>query len=360
MTRVLIVCDGLDNGGAERQMALLARKLPEDYAVRVFSLRDGPYAEVLRASGIDLSVHRRLWRRDVTPAFRLWGEVLRWRPDVVHSWGWMSSAAAMVACKALRIPLVDGTIRTGFPSPQWARVNRFLHAHADAVIANSEAGLTAHRLDRPGTFVVHNGFEEDRVPEGCGGAALTGDGPAEVVMAARMAPEKDFDTLLDAAGAMRDRGRHVRFTLMGGGPERERLAARSHELADAGFVRFADVGLEVMPVLAAADVGVLLTDPRHAAEGLSNSIIEYMACGLPVVCTGSGGNREIVAEGRTGLLVAPRDPAAVADALCRLLDEPRTARHFGEAGKERIRAEFSTQAMVEGTIRVYASVMRTA
>jgi Glycosyltransferase Family 4 len=83
------VCDCLDNGGAERQMTLLARSLPEDYRVRVFSLGDGPYAEVLRGLGVDLRVHCRRWRYDVSPALRLLQEVIRWRPDVVHSWGVM-------------------------------------------------------------------------------------------------------------------------------------------------------------------------------------------------------------------------------------------------------------------------------
>lgn len=358
MRRVLIVRDDLDNGGAQRQMTLLARSLPDDYRVRVLSLGDGPYADVLRGFGVDLRVESRRWRYDLSPALRVWHEINQWRPDVVHSWGWMSSAASIVACRVQGIPLVDGTIRGGRPPVRWTRVNRFLVSCADAVIANSEAGLASYGLRRPGVFVIHNGFEAERTLRESVRPIQAQDSTAEVVMAARMMPEKDFSTLLDAAEMMRDLEHPIRFTLMGSGPERERLAERCRELTEAGVVRIIDGESEVMPVLATADIGVLLTDSRHAEEGLSNSIMEYMACGLPVVCTDSGGNREIVLDGRTGLIVPPRDPAAVVNALRFLLDEPETARRFGEAGRERIRKEFSTRAMVDKTVTVYESVLQ--
>ena len=358
MRRVLIVCDALTNGGAERQMTLLARNAPENYAVRVFSLGDGPYADVLRACEVDLRVVGRLWRYDVSPALRLRAEMVEWQPDVVHSWGWMSSAASIVWCKLLGIPLIDGTIRSGRPPARWTRTNRFLVANADAVIANSKAGATAYRLRRSKVFVVHNGYEIERTPIECDRLIDAGHRRVEVVMAARMAREKDFDTLIDVAEAMRDFVGGIRFTFLGSGPQRTRLTARCQELTRAGVIRFMDCGMEVMPVLATADIGVLLTDPRYHAEGLSNSIMEYMACGLPVVCTDSGGNREVVLEGRTGLIVPPLDPSAVVNALRILAQDPETARRFGQAGRERIRTAFSTREMVAKTVSVYESVLR--
>ena len=357
MRRVLVVCDGLPNGGAERQMALLVRSLPDGYQVRVFSLGDGPYAEVLRESGAVLRVDPRRWRFDVSPALRLWREMFQWRPDVVHSWGWMSSATCIVACRLLGIPLIDGTITSGRPPVRWTRANRVLVSRADAVISISHAGLDAYGLQRRGAFVVHGGFDVARVPQGCFRPVRAPGAMAEVIMVARMFREKDFDVLIDAAEAMHREGRRIRFTLMGWGPERERLTARCRELADAGVVRIMDSGLDVMPLLVTADIGVLLTDSRYAEEGLSNSIMEYMACGLPVVCTDSGGNREIVEDGSSGLLVPPRDSAAVVDALGLLLKEPGLARQLGEAGRERLRTEFSVEAMVEKTIAVYESVI---
>jgi len=358
MRRLLLVCDTLCNGGAERQMTLLARSLPDDYHARVFSLEGGPYVEVLSEAGVEVLIDRRRSRYDVSPALRLRQEMVRWRPDVVHAWGWMSSAASIIPCRLLGVPLVDGTIRTGRPPARWTRFKRFLVSRADAVIANSEAGLVAHGLQRSGSFVVHNGFESGRVPRGCHGSAASEDRQVEVVMASRMVPGKDFDSLIDVAEVMRREGRSVRFTLMGDGPDRERLTARCQTLRDVGLVRILDCApSEVMPILAAADIGVLLADTRCLAEGLSNSIMEYMACGLPVVATDSGGTPEIVSDGCTGLLVPPRDSQAVVDALRLLMNEPESARRLGDTGRERIRSEFSVDAMVRKTVAVYESVI---
>ena len=355
MRRVLITCDTLGNGGAERQMTLLARNLPPDWQVRVFSLDDGPWADVLRSAGVDVAVGHRRARYDVTAGYRLWREMAAWRPDVVHSWGWMASAASLASCRLLGTPLVDGMVRGGTPPTRWAGVIRFLLARADAVIANSAAGVSAYQLTRPGTWVVHNGFEFERVPARTRPFMAEGAVP-EIVMTGRMGPEKDFDALIDAARALRESGCNARFTLAGSGPAGVRLAERSRELVDAGYLRIIDCGLDVMGLLMSADVGVLLTDPRYA-EGVSNSIMEYMACGLPVVCSDSGGNREIVVDGVTGLRVTPGDSAAVADALRRLSDGPELARRFGEAGRERIEKEFSIEEMVRSTIEVYESVI---
>ena len=101
------------------------------------------------------------------------------------------------------------------------------------------------------------------------------------------------------------------------------------------MIEFPDMGLEVMPAVASADVGVLLTPPGRHAEGCSNSIMEYMALGLPVVCTDNGGNREIVDDHVTGLVIPPSDVDALVDALRVLSVDPRLRAQFGAAGSVR-------------------------
>ena len=93
--------------------------------------------------------------------------------------------------------------------------------------------------------------------------------------------------------------------------------------------------------------------PCHAGEGLSNAILEAMATGLPVVATTVGGNPELVADGKTGLLVPPRDPGALANAMSLLLADPQKARVFGAAAKQRVMTEFSLERMVRQTENLY-------
>src|SRR5262249_38332860 len=113
MPKVLLLNDALANGGAERQLVLLARSLPTAWERRVWVMGDGPQAQVLRDHRIPLSVRGRARRLDLRPACDLWHTLLSWRPDVVHTWDWMSSVLAGPLCKLLGIPLVDGTIRMG-------------------------------------------------------------------------------------------------------------------------------------------------------------------------------------------------------------------------------------------------------
>jgi glycosyltransferase involved in cell wall biosynthesis len=90
-------------------------------------------------------------------------------------------------------------------------------------------------------------------------------------------------------------------------------------------------------------------------EGLGSAILEAMACGKPVVGTRTGGIPEAVVDGTTGLLVPPRDDAALASAIRRLLADRDRREQYGRAGRARAEASFSADALVEGTARVYAA-----
>lgn len=352
--RVLFVTDSLGNGGAERQLGLLAGFLPSEWGRIIWSLDDGIYAAHLRANGLEVVVSRRLSRFDVRPAFSLWRLARRWRPSVIHSWGWMSTAAALPVCRAFRIPLVDGTIRAGRRSPRRAGIEGFLMQFADGVIANSQAGLDAWQVDGKRGRVIYNGFDPQRL-------ALARREPAEdglfrVIMTGRMVKEKDFPAFIQAARILSAEDRGWRFIALGGGAERARYMAQAGDLIERGVIEFPEPNIEVMEWVRRADVGVLLTDKDLAAEGCSNSILEYMACGLPVVCTRSGGNGEVVLHGQTGLLVPAGDVDAVVTALRSLKTQEQEARQMGESGRRRLLDSFSADALVRNTIRFYEEI----
>jgi glycosyltransferase involved in cell wall biosynthesis len=337
----------------ERQLALLAKSLPDSWDVRVVGLSDGVFAEVLQESGIDLTVLARAFRVDVRPAVPL-GKIIReWRPDVVHTYGWISSAAALPACRAARIPLVDASIQDGAVPPRRGRVMRMMTTFADVVIANSQAGLDAFGIDQERGRVVRNGFDPDRW-ELCTHQDRPFDGVTNVVMTARMHRHKDYRSLLDAARVLGAENPGAwRVLAVGSGDDRSALMSDYSDLVDSGVVSFPAAGQEVLGLVSRADVGVLLTNAAHHAEGIPNSVMEYMACSLPVICTDSGGNRELVIEGETGLLVPPADVDTVVRQLRFLRDNPDVARRMGDAGRERIARVFTVEALVSGTLSAY-------
>ena len=348
--RVLIVTGSLANGGMQRQLTLLAKALPATWAVRVVSFRDGPYAAVLRAAGVELSILPREFRFDVRPGILLSKIIRDWRPNVVHTYDY--SMNSFLPCRFAGIPHVDGTIRQGAVRTDRSRLRQAMISLADVVIANSQAGLDAYGVDPRRGRVVHNGFDPDRW-ELC----VTGrraERPTTVVMTARMHREKDHRCLLDAARILTaEDPEGWRFLAVGSGEEKPALLSEYRDLLESGAVAFAEADTEALRLVCEAHIGVLLTNAAFAAEGLSNSIMEYMACGLPVVCTDIGGNRELVVEGETGLFVPPADVDAVVRRLRFLREDPATASRMGRAGRERIATMFTVDALVSETIAAY-------
>ena len=358
MTKVLYLADTLRNGGAERQLALLVKYLPPEWNRRVWSLGGGSFAELIRASGVPVEVHERSWRYDLAPILDLWQTLIRRRPAIVHSWGWVSSAAAGPLCRLLGIPWIDGSIRVGWVPREHVFRARSALALADRVIANSRAGLEAWGIPGSKGRVVYNGVDPERLSPAT--RSRPAGGPFTVVMAARMSPVKDFAAFLQAARLVtaQNSGQPWRFLALGAGPGRTALIESASDLIEKGIVSFVDAGLEVFPYLQAADAGVLMTNPDLLAEGCSNTILEYMVSGLPVVCSDSGGNREVVTEGKTGFIVPTLDASALADRLIWLQQHPEAAAEMGRAGSQRLLKEFTVQNLVRNTVSVYEELVR--
>ncbi|MCL5958565.1 MAG: glycosyltransferase [Chloroflexi bacterium] len=355
MPRVLYLVDSLNNGGAERQFALLVKSLPEEWDRQVWSMYGGPFADTIRDMGVPLRTRARAWRFDIAPALDLWHSILRWKPDVVHSWGWMCSVSAGPMCKLLGIPFVDGTIRSGSIIPGRTLGRRFGIMLADRVIANSQAGLSAWQVGQQKGRVVHNGFDPDRLAQ-CTRVNQQEERPFTVVMTGRMSPHKDFAAFARAARALADLpGQKWRFLAVGDGPDRTALVNDVKELIDSDIVSLPEPRIEVLDVVRKAHIGVLMTKPP-VVEGCSNSIMEYMACSLPVICSAGGGNQELVLDGKTGFLVPPSDGEVLAERLMWLRSHPEERERMGMAGRERIVSGFTVGAMVEKTISVYQEI----
>ena len=333
--KVLLVKEALPSGGAERQLALLAEYLPESWERRVWTMGGGPFVEVIRQHGQRIDVCARSGRLDVRPAASLWRLLWEWRPDVVHSWDWMSSLAALPLCRALGIPIVDGTIRNGIARRRRSLPLRCAQAASRLIVANSRAGLEAWGVGADKGRVVYNAFDPARweLCDGAGERPREASGESTVVMTGRMVTHKDFATVIAAAAELdAEQPGSWRFVLLGDGPERPALVALAGDLVTRDVVRFVDPGLEVLPLVREADVGVLLSNEAQHTEGCSNAIMEYMACGLPVVCSAGGGNPELVLQGETGFLVPAGDRRALAERLRLLAADRELAAAHGRRG----------------------------
>jgi glycosyltransferase involved in cell wall biosynthesis len=355
--RVLLANVSLANGGLERQLLLLARNLPSWWTVRLWTLEGGPYEESFKEAGIPWRCRRRHWRSDPLPAIDLGFAMRDWRPDIVHAWHWMPAAAAVPSARLLGIPLVDGSIRMGSVPRDRGRPRRSIMRWATVVVANSQAGLDAWRVGPEKGRVVYNAFDEERLrADQQSRASATTHDRLTAVMAARMDdPQKDYGVVLEAARLLEGRSPGTwRFLLVGNQARRsDSLVSAAAGLVDAGVVTFVDAGLEPIGVVRTCDVGVLMTDPAVRAEGCSNAIMEYMACGLPVVCSDTGGSSELVHDGREGYVIAPHDAEGLAARLHVLALHPELRSSMGAAGRRRITREFSVERMVSDYVGIY-------
>ena len=113
---------------------------------------------------------------------------------------------------------------------------------------------------------------------------------------------------------------------------------------------------DIPELLSASDIGILTSHE----EGASNAILECMAAGLPMVATKVGGNPELLENGVTGILVSPKDPHEVADALLRLAHDATLRTSMGAAGKNKVEQHFSIDNCVQGYRRIYDSLIKNA
>ncbi|MCO6477336.1 MAG: glycosyltransferase [Phaeodactylibacter sp.] len=363
--KILFLIDSLPRGGKERRMIELLKGLLSagGYRPEVAILSGKVQYEEVFSLGIPVHtiIRKVQWDpRLFTSLYRLCREV---RPDIIHSWGHMSSVSIVPAAKMLGIRLINGSVANA-PLNLGLRNKKYLWAKlsfpfSDLVIGNSRAGLRAYRAPEDRSRCVYNGFDFRRVPEAASAEearARLGIEEGQIVgMVGAFHPRKDYATYIRAAIRLLDEGRRATFLAIGDGPLREECAAmvpgrHQNRILMPGLMR------DVEKAIQAFDVGVLATNSLVHGEGISNSILEYMALGKPVVATDGGGTPEIVEDGRTGFLVKPLDPEGLAARIAWLLDNPEKARRMGAEGKHKIETEFTISRMTEHYIEIYQSL----
>jgi colanic acid/amylovoran biosynthesis glycosyltransferase len=166
---------------------------------------------------------------------------------------------------------------------------------------------------------------------------------------------KGHEYALVAARKLLDRGHAVQFDIMGGGPEKQRLLYTMHDLGLERNVTLHGAMAEeaVVRLLQQCDAFVL----PSLSEGISNAVLEAMACGLPVVTTDCGGMAEAVAHGTEGFVVPVRDPEAMASALETLATDRDLARRMAGAARERVLRQFTLRQQIEQWLGLYADVL---
>lgn len=370
MIRVLELLTTSALGGGPRQVYDLARRLPRDeFEVSVAAPRDGAFFDRFRALGLAVTEvgADRLDPRALRATLRL---VRERGIQVIHSHGKGAGLYGRLAARWTGVSAVHtfhGIHYERYPphlAQLYLALERRLARWTRTVIsvsATQEAEALALGLLTPSqSATVVNGVdleEQDRLvaraPLAREGLGLARD-LFVLGTIARFDPVKRLDALVGALGALR-RPR-VALLLVGGGAERDRLGRLAAGARLDGRVVFAGWLDEPARVFPAIDLYVSASQK----EGLPLAVLDAMGAGLAVVATDVPGHRDVVRHGETGLLVPPGAEQALAAAIEALVDDPERRRRMGDAGRERVLREFSTQLMVAKTAEIYRAAAAAA
>lgn len=345
---LLFLVTSLDQGGAQRVLARWAMGLPRDkYAVQVAYLqrRPGIIEADLERAGVAVHDLGMRSKADLGGVIRLVRLLRRERIRMLVAFMFHAAVLSRLVGGACRVPVRISSERTmEAEGPVRRFLNRWTVPLATHVVAVSErvASYAAREFrvpdDRLTTIV--NGVDLDRFRPA---ARARDPRPPVLGCTARLGAENDHATLIHAFARLGRQRPDAQLLLVGRGPEEAALRTLADALGVGERVCFAGEQADVAPWLARVDVYA----QAARLAGISNSILEAMATGLPVVATDVGGTSEAVIHGETGLLVPPGDPAAFADALRVLLANPVMAESFGRAGRARVEAHFGERLMLE-------------
>ena len=288
----------------------------------------------------------------------IWRALRAERPAVFHahlSWPFACKHGVRAAWLA-RVPAIVGTAQL-YLAPERGRRPPLVLRLYRRIIAVSEEVRRRYEseLHVPGgrLVVARNAIRVPGAPPTADAAlraALVDGRPDYVVITpARLHAQKGHTYLLQAAAQVPD----ATFVFAGDGPLRMALEAEARRLGVAVRCVFLGQRSDVPALLAAADLFVL----PSLYEGLPVSVLEAMAAGRPVVATAIGGTDEAVTSEETGLLVAPRDPAALASAIRRLQADPALARRLAAAARGRVERDFSSEATARQVMVIYDQVL---
>jgi glycosyltransferase involved in cell wall biosynthesis len=353
--RIVFIIDSLSEGGKERRLVELIKSLvkKENISIKLILLTSILNFQEVKELGIEIKIIKRRIKKDPSVFFKIFSECRNFKPDIINTWGLMPAVYAVPASKILKIKLVNSMIVNAPESLDFHTkiFSSLVFPFSDVIASNSSAGLKSYNV-KGKSIVIYNGFDFSRISNlknideirkelGVKTNYVAG-------MVAGFRKHKDYDTMITAANAIiKERG-DITFVLVGDGPYLEDCRKRSLS----GRIVFTGRRSDVESIMSICDIGILST----FTEGISNSILEFMALGKPVIATDGGGTKEIVTEGSTGFLIPQRSPLILADRIKILLDDQDLRKKLGAKSMERIINDFSMKTMTDKYYNLFKDI----
>ncbi|MCH8125697.1 glycosyltransferase [candidate division KSB1 bacterium] len=361
--KVLHIIDSLKLGGKERRFVELFRGFEKHnghITRNVVILSDDIYFTDIYKFNSKIHFLRRTTKHDPTIFRKLYRLCKILQPEIIHSWESMCSFYAAPIAKILGIPFINGMITIAPEqikplSQTWLRA-KFTFPLSKIILSNSEEGLKSFNVPKLKGYFIPNGFDFLRLNTLENKEVIRNKFNIKtthvVGMVAVFSNRKDYASYLKAAMKILRKRADVTFLAVGGGSNLDKYKAIvKSEHKDK--IKFLGNQKKVESIINVFDIGVLLTNPGVYGEGISNSILEYMALAKPVIATNGGGTNEIVIDGTTGFLVRPYEIEMLSERVEYLLNNRDVASSMGQAGKGRVINDFSLDRMTNNYLELY-------
>ena len=350
--------------GAEVMIFHLLNSLKTDASVRILalSLNEDTLTAKLKDIGVDTSVvpeNQDGFIKIVFTARRLFkGE----RIDIIHSHGYKENMIAFLLAKLLPVRRLVTTLH-GMPEPlhdelykrnkarlmatlDYGILGRYFTSIVSVSMDLKERLIREYRLPWEKIRVIHNGIAP---PPNDFPVCNRGGGTFHIGTVGRLVPVKDFDLFLEVAAQIKGLDDKVRFSILGDGPLKEHLMHRTRQLGIEDSMEFIPARPDPFPYY--RSLHLFLNTSRH--EGIPLTVLEAMACGLPIVAPRVGGIPEIIEDRKQGLLVEQRTSANFARACLEFIRNEALRKKMGIGAREKFANHFSSARMASSYLDLY-------
>ncbi|MFN8742899.1 MAG: glycosyltransferase [Pirellula sp.] len=366
MKRIALIIPTLDQGGAEKQVCLLAAGLPrEHFETHVIVLtRSGPRESWLRDRNVPVHLIGKRHKFDPTSWWRLKNLLVELEPDLVHTWIFAANSYGRAAALSAKVPVVIGSERSVDPwKSQWQLwIDRYLAKKTKRLTTNSTGVVDFYAkrgIDRKWFTVIPNAVTQSEFP------SISRDEAARrlgidsnkrwVMSVGRMWPQKGYKDLIWSAETLRSFRGDTSYIVIGDGPERPRLELYRDNVKAASQVFFVGERNDVQQLLPHAD----LLWNGSLYEGQSNVILEAMLSGVAVIASDIPGNRDLIEDGVRGMLYPLGDANKLVQLSNRLLDDDETRRRLANAAKQFVLTNHSIESMIAKHVEYYTDCLKS-
>ena len=361
--RILFFTDTLGFGGKERRLLELIKylKLNTNHTIALVLTEKEVYYEYVYEIGIPITtIERKFTKLDPLPLIKFYKICRNFKPDIIHSWGVMTTFYAIPAKLLGKTPLITSMIADVQGITEFFSIKSIFFKidciFSNLILSNSKAGITAYKSNPQKSKVIWNGVHLERFQQAFNNEETRKDLGVKtkymIVMVGSFWIYKDYDLLVDVVKEINNTRSDVTFVAVGDGINFERIERRIKD-ENVDNILLTGRRKDVERIIAASDIGLLCT----YSEGISNAIIEYMALGKPVIATDTeGGSKEIIINGETGYCTR-RSVEEITPLIDVLLDNSKLRRSMGIKGRDRIATHFSIKRMGNDFEDIYNEVL---